>query len=198
MAANPIPYLSEDAYLAIERAAETKSEYHHGQMFAMSGGTNSHSRIGVNVCAEFRQALRGRGCGVTNSDLRLRIPKKGSYVYPDMMISCDEADSRSQSDSAENPILIAEVLSPSTELYDRGVKFGLYKTVESCREYLLISQSEPLVELFSRQLGGWLLTEARGVDASIRIESLGCEIPLAGIYENVTFLEPPPDSDPKA
>ena len=198
MAANPIPYLSEDAYLAIERAAETKSEYHHGQMFAMSGGTNSHSRIGGNLFAEFRQALRGRGCGVNNSDLRLPIPKKRSYVYPDLTVSCQESASQALADIGEKPILIAEVLSPGTELYDRGVKFGLYKTVESCREYLLISQSEPLVELFSRQVGGWFLTEARGVDASIRIESLGCEIPLAGIYENVTFPEPPPDSDPKA
>ena len=188
MASNPVPYLSEEEYLALDRAAEFRSEYHDGQMFAMAGGTDSHSTIGVNIAAEFREALRGKGCRPANSDLRLRIPRQRSYVYPDAMVLCGTAGQPARkNDIVDSPHLIVEVLSPSSEKFDRGAKFELYKPLDSCREYMLISQDEPRVELFSRQPGGWFPTEARGLEASIRIDSLGIGIPLAGIYENVAI-----------
>ena len=184
--------MSEAEYLAIERTAETRSEYHDGQMFAMAGGTEAHSAIGGNLFAEFRQALRGKTCGPRNSDLRVRIAKARSYVYPDVTVVCGGSAQRAGSkDIVDNPYLVAEVHSPSSERFDRGRKFDKYRTVESLREYLVISPTEPLVELFSRQPDDrWLLSVARGLDASIRIESLECEIPLAGIYENVAFPDP--------
>jgi Uma2 family endonuclease len=196
MAPAPVsPYLSEEEYLALDRAAEQRSEYYDGQMYAMAGGTGRHSKIGGNLFAEFRSRLRGNPCEPFNSGMRVRIPKTGSYVYADLALLCgEEARLASAGDIAENPILVAEVLSPSTERFDRGAKFDKYRTIDSLREYMLVSQDEPLVELFSRQPGNrWLLTIARGLDASIRIDSLHCEIPLAGIYENVAMdaAEPP-------
>ena len=180
----------------MDRAAEYRSEYHDGQMFAMSGGSNEHSKIGGNLYAEFRSALRGSGCEPNNSDMRLRIPGTRSYVYPDLLIRCGE-NARTPGDIADSPVLIAEVLSPSTELFDRGAKFRKYRTIESLREYVLVSQDEPLVEAFSRQQdGSWRLAITRGLDSSIRIDSLGCEIPLAGVYENVAIPEPADDEPP--
>ena len=196
MAANPIPFLSEEQYLALDREAEVRSEYHDGQMYAMSGGTAAHSMIGLNITAELRQALRGKPCRPVNNDLRVRIPKTRSYVYPDAMVLCGAADRLAgKNDIVDSPHLIVEVLSPSSEKFDRGAKFALYKTLASCHEYMLVSQDEPLVELFSRRPGGWFLTEAHGLDASIRIESLELAIPLAGIYERVALPEPPATED---
>ena len=193
MAANPIPYLSEEQYLALDRAAEIRSEYHDGQIYAVAGGTDAHATIGGNLFAEFREALRGKPCRPANNDLRLRIPKTHSYVYPDAMVLCGAADQRAgKNDIVDSPHLIVEVLSPSSEKFDRGAKFAMYKTLESCHEYMLVSQDEPLVELFSRRPGGWFLTEAQGLDASIHIESLEQSIPLAGIYERVEQPVPPP------
>jgi Uma2 family endonuclease len=195
MASSPQPFISEERYLALDRAAEVRSEYHDGQMFAMSGGTDAHATIGGNLFAEFRAALHGKPCRPSNSDLRLRIPRTRSYVYPDVMVLCREADQLAgQNDMVDSPHLIAEVISPSSEKFDRGAKFAMYKTIESLQEYMLISQDEPLVELFSRQPGGWFLTEARGLKSVIRIESLGLEIALSGIFERVAFPEPQPHS----
>lgn len=193
MVANPIPYLSEERYLALDRAAEVRSEYHEGQMYAMAGGSDAHATLGGNLFAEFRQALRGKPCRPVNNDLRVRIPKTASYVYPDAMVLCGAADQLAgKNDIADSPHLIVEVLSPSSEKFDRGAKFAMYKTLESCLEYMLVSQDQPLVELFSRRPGGWFLTEAHGLDSSIQIESLDLAIPLAGIYERVALPEAPP------
>ena len=161
-------------------------------MFARADGTEAHSTLGGNLFAEFRQALRGKNCRANNSDLRVRIAKARSYVYPDVTVVCGASALRAGSkDILEHPHLVAEVLSPSSERFDRGVKFGKYRTIKSLREYLVISPTEPLVELFSRQPDNrWLLSVASGLHASIRIESLECEIPLAGIYENVAFPDP--------
>jgi len=190
MASVQVPYLTEEQYLALDRAAEIRSEYHDGQMFAMSGGTRPHSTLKVNLCSEFRDALRHSDCVVNDSDLRLRVRQGRSYVYPDMTIYCPKNDppAPGPNDIAENPILIAEVLSPSTESYDRGFKFARYRTIESLRIYLLVSQTEPQVEMFTRQPNGdWLLSVVQGMEAKLRIECLGCTIPLAGIYEKVVF-----------
>ena len=195
MASIHVPYLTEEEYLALEREAVTKSEFHDGQMFALAGGTRAHSRIAVNLCVAFASALKDRDCSAENSDLRLHIPQRRSYVYPDLMISCgDEAGP--ENDVAERPVLVGEVLSPKTESYDRGAKFALYRTVDSLREYLLASQAEPLLELFSRQADGrWVLSEARGLEAVLRVDSLGFSIRLEDVYRRVKLLSAPATED---
>ena len=154
--------MTEADYLSLEREAAFKSEFHDGQMFAMAGGTRAHSRIAVNLCVAFGPALKDRDCSAENSDLRLHIPQRRSYVYPDLMISCGD-DAGPEKNVAERPVLVGEVLSPRTESYDRGAKFAMYRTIDSLREYLLVSQAEPLLELFSRQADGrWVLSETPG------------------------------------
>ena len=193
MGSKPVSFLSEEEYLALDRAAEVRSEYHGGQMFAMSGGTLLHSKIAVNLASEFSNALRGKDCDVFGSDTRVLIRKPRASVYPDLSVACGKLADETK-DILEVPALVAEVRSPSTEKFDRGAKFSKYRNIESLREYMLVSQDAPQVELFSRQASGaWLLTEARGLESSIRIESPGCEIPLAGIYYRVSLPTPEPE-----
>ena len=164
MASNPIPFLTEEQYLDLERKAEYKSEYHDGRIVAMSGGSFAHSQVAVNLTSEFRAALRGRDCKTLQSDLKVRIPQTRSYVYPDCLVVCGPPRFPvREKDVVENPILVAEVLSNSTEKIDRSRKFAKYRTIGSLRAYMLVSQFEPLVELFSRQPDGeWSLSIASG------------------------------------
>jgi Uma2 family endonuclease len=189
MSAHAQPHLTPEEYLEIERAAEFKSEYFNGRMYAMSGGSYPHVRIIGNLTGELHAALRKGPCAVNPNDLRLRVSLGGLYTYPDVTVVCGEpkfADGRK--DTLLNPAVIIEVLSPSTEAYDRGFKSTQYRTIESLQEYALVSQNEPRAELYRRQAGGgWLLTESAGLDSSIRFDSIGCQIALADIYEKVTF-----------
>jgi Uma2 family endonuclease len=191
MSAQPLPRLSPEEYLAIERAAEFRSELYDGVMYAMAGGSYPHSVIIGNLFGELRSALRKRGCFVVSNDLRLRVSPAKVYTYPDIMAGFDQprfADD--QKDTLLNPALVIEVLSPSTEAHDRGYKFAQYRQLESIREYVLVSQSEPRVERFERQADGrWVLSEHVGIDAVCRFESVDCDVPLADIYENVVFDE---------
>ena len=154
----------------------------------MSGGSYQHGQI-IGTYYELHTALKRRPCSVVPNDLRLRVSPDGLYTYPDVIVICGEprfADD--QSDTLLNPALIVEVLSPSTEAYDRGFKSAQYRTVESLEEYALVSQAEPRVEVFRRQPGGhWLLSEAVGIEAVCHFESLDCAVPLAEIYAKVTF-----------
>ena len=152
MPAQPLPRITPEEYLAADRAAEFKSEFYNGQMYAMAGGKAAHSAIIGNLTAGLHQALRDRPCVVYPTELRLRVSPTGWYTYPDIMVVCDEprfADE--QNDTLLNPTLIVEVLSPSTEAHDRGFKFAQYRKLDSLREYVLVSQSEPRVERFVRQ-----------------------------------------------
>jgi Uma2 family endonuclease len=189
MSAHAQPRLTPEEYLEIERAADFKSEYYNGHMYAMSGGSYPHVRIIVNLTGDLHTALKKGSCQVISNDLRLRVSPGGLYTYPDVSVVCGElkfADGRK--DTFANPALIIEVLSPSTEAYDRGFKSTQYRTIESIEEYALVSQNEPRVEIFRRQpAGGWLLTESAGLESACRFESLGCQIALADIYERVTF-----------
>jgi Uma2 family endonuclease len=189
MSAQPQAHLTPEQYLAIERAAETRSEYYDGRMYAMSGGSYNHVRIIGNLAFELRNALKQRACEVVTSDLRLRVSPSGLYTYPDVTVVCGEPKfADDQRDTLLNPAFIAEVLSPSTEAYDRGFKSAQYRKLESLQEYALISQAEPRVEVFRRQPGGgWLLSESAGLDATCRIDCLECRIALAEIYGKVTF-----------
>ena len=196
MAAQAIPLLTVDQYLEIERAAETKSEFHNGRMFAMSGGTVRHSRIGVSFASALVVALKGGPCGVNSNDLRIRAGR--IHTYPDVSVVCGEPKlADNYKDTLLNPTLVVEVLSPSTEAYDRGFKFSQYRDIESLQEYILVSQAEPRIEVFRRQPSGeWLLSEAVGMDAHIRFQSVDCEIALADVYDKVTFDNPMPSEHP--
>ena len=189
MSAQPQPHLTPEQYLEAERAAEFRHEYYNGQTYAMSGGSYQHFQIIGNITAELHARLKKRPCAVGSSDLRLRVSPDGLYTYPDVIVICGDprfADDRH--DTLLNPAFIVEVLSPSTEAYDRGFKSAQYRTVESIEEYALVSQTEPRIEVFRRQPGGhWLLSEAVGIDAICHFESLDCAVPLAEIYAKVAF-----------
>lgn len=196
MSAQPIARITPEQYLESERKAEFRHEYFDGEVFAMSGGTFPHGIIILNLAAEFRHSLKERSCVVTSSDVRLRVGSGRMYAYPDILIVCgDPRFADEQKDTLLNPTLIVEVLSPSTEAYDRGLKFRQYRTIESFQEYVLVSQYEPRIERFRRQSAGdWLLTECTGLRAACRFESVSCEIPMSEIYRNVVFSEESPET----
>lgn len=197
MAAQHIPRLSPTQYLEIERAADFKSEYYRGEMFAVSGGTYAHALIGNNFSAELRSALKGHSCSAVGSDLRIRTGERGLYTYPDATVICGEpefADGRK--DTLANPFLIVQVLSKSTEAHDRGLKFAEYRLIDSLREYVLVSQTEPRVETFLRQPGGeWIMTEFVGFESLCILRSLEITIPLAEIYARVPPAALAPSSE---
>jgi Uma2 family endonuclease len=189
MSAQPQPRLFPEEYLAIERAAEFKSEYYDGHMCARAGGSLLHSLIAANLTGELRQRLKQKSCRVFTADLRLRVSAQRLYTYPDVTVVCGEPKpADDQKGTLVNPAMIVEVLSPSTEAHDRGFKFAQYKDIESLQEYALVSQSEAYVEIYRRQSDGtWLYSYATGLDSIARFTGLGCDIPLSEIYYQVSF-----------
>jgi Uma2 family endonuclease len=181
--------LSAAEYLAIERAAEFKSEFFDGEMFAMAGGSPMHSMIATNLASEVRSRLKGRPCVPFNSDLRLKIIATGLYTYPDLSVVCGPLEfADGQDDVIVNPTLLAEVLSDSTESYDRGKKFEHYRRIPTLREYLLVSQREPRLEQFVRgEAGEWRLREAAGLEAQMELPSLQITLPVAEVFAHVKF-----------
>lgn len=188
MAAEP-NQLSVQEYLRLERLAETRNEYLDGQMVAMTGGTLRHGFIVGNLVGELKRQLKGRFCRVAPNDLRVRIPSANVYTYPDVVVVCGEPSLEDQyADTLLNPTLLVEVLSPSTEAYDRGKKLKWYQSLESLSEYLLVSQSSPRIEQFVRQQDGrWLFAAAEGLDAVLPLPSIQAELVLAEIYESIVF-----------
>lgn len=180
--------VSEDEYLERERRAGSKSELINGQMVAMAGGSPRHNAIAVNVAAELRGRLAGRGCVVFNSDQRVHVPATGLYTYPDVSVSCDGPRFHAKDrDTLINPKLIVEVLSEATEAYDRGAKFAHYRSIPSLEEYILVSQAPPRVEHYRRvQPRQWLLTELEGEEANV--PALGVELPLRALYAGLELL----------
>lgn len=192
MSAHPLPRITAEQYLAMERAAEFKSEYFEGQVDAMSGGTYPHATIILNVGGELRQELKKRPCTVTPGEVRLRVSPGGLYTYPDVMVVCGEAQfADDQKDTLLNPTLIVEVLSKSTEAHDRGFKFAQYRKLDSLRTYVLVSSGEPRVETFDLRAETWVFSESVGMDAVCPFESLDCQILLSDIFHRVTFGEEP-------
>lgn len=190
MSAQPQPRLTPEQYLELERAArDVRSEYYNGRMYAMSGGTHAHAIVIGNLARELGNALKNGPCVVTTSDMRVRVKKTNLYTYPDIVVVCDPPQyGDGRHDTILNPALIIEVLSPSTEAYDRGFKFAQYRALESLQEYALVSQSEPRIEVFRRQPSGdWLLSESAGMDAVCRFDSVGCNVAVRDIYDKVTF-----------
>ena len=185
-------------YLAMEELARDKHEFHEGEILAMSGGTFQASRIAINLGAVLVSRLRGKPCVPVESNMRVRIGRKLNYVYPDASIVCGppafDEDDRKQT-TILNPRVVFEVLSESTEAYDRGRKFSLYREVESMEEYVLLSQGEPLIETFRRHSdGNWQITSHRGIEAIAPLASVRIELPLAEVYAGIEF--PPPAAEP--
>jgi len=179
-----------DTYLAAERVAETKHELWGGEVFAMAGASFAHNKIVANVVAELRDRLRARPCDVLPSDLRVFIPAKPGIVYPDITVVCAEPRFRDgERDVLLNPTLVVEVLSEGTERFDRGDKFAGYRSVESIRQVVLVSQVARRVEVYSRaDAGRWMMEEtiAEGV---VRLEAIDCEVALDEVYLKVLEAE---------
>lgn len=195
MAAQPQPLLTPEQYLKLERAAELRHEYYKGSMYAMPGGTYNHARISANLISALIGALESTDCEVSSSDLRIRVSHDGLYTYPDVSVACSQPHfADDEADTLTNPVLIGEVLSPSSESYDRGFKFAQYRQIPSVEEYLLVSQFEPCVELFRRHESGrhWMFSDYVGMDAALQLTSIGCEIRLADIYVKIVFKPVPP------
>jgi Uma2 family endonuclease len=186
--------LTPQEYLAIERAAEFKSEFFDGEMFAMAVISKDHSRITVNLTGGFHAAIRGKDCDLFSSDLRVKVSANGLYTYPDLTIVCGPVDVEDeQADVLLNPTLIIEVLSPGTERYDRGKKFDLYRELDSLKEYVLVSQDQYRVEQFLRGNGSeWGYRVAFKEDDIVEFPSVGCSISLKDIYARVVF---PPEQE---
>jgi Uma2 family endonuclease len=158
-------------------------------MFAMSGGSNSHSLIKVNLARELSTRLKGTACVLYDSDMRLKVPASGLYTYPDFSVACGRIQFEDEhKDILLNPTVIVEVLSDSTEAYDRGKKFELFRQLPSLREYLLVHQSQPRVEHYIWQSGGeWLLREIVGLKSKISLASIGITAKMAEVYYNIQF-----------
>jgi Uma2 family endonuclease len=183
-------------YLAMERASREKHSFFRGEIFAMSGGSRRHSLLAANVVGELREALRDRPCEVHTSDMRVKVQAAGLYTYPDVSALCGLPKFEDEhEDTLLNLALIVEVLSESTESYDRGKKFESYRLLSSLGDYVLVSQDEVLVEHFARQAdGSWLLRELRAGDV-LKLATLGCEAAVDEIYLKVfakVGLEPSP------
>jgi Uma2 family endonuclease len=180
------PYTPEE-YLALERKAEYRSEYFAGEIFVMSGASERHNLIVGNVFATLHTQLRNRPCRVYASDMRVKVNPTGLYTYPDIVALCGEPQfDDEQKDILLNPAVIIEVLSPSTEAYDRGEKFAHYRQLSSVAEYVLISQEKPHVEHFVRQPDNqWLLSETSDLHDAVQLPSINCALALDEVYEKV-------------
>ncbi|HEY4002021.1 MAG TPA: Uma2 family endonuclease [Candidatus Xenobia bacterium] len=181
--------LTAEEYLEIERKAEHKSEFYDGQMFAMSGASEPHESIKTNVVTALAIQFKARPCRVYSSDLRVKVSPTGLYTYPDIVAVCGERRFEDgQLDTLLNPSAIIEVLSPSTEAYDRGRKFDHYRTVESIQDYVVIAQDRVSIEHFARQLGGsWVLRAYDRPDEMLELPELGIRVLLVEIYDGVAF-----------
>jgi len=183
MATAPVPRITEEEYLRLERAAVTKSEFVGGEIFAMSGGSLKHSMLAMKWAVELGLQLRGRNCTVLSSDAKVRTARTGSYVYPDLSVVCGNLQThKSADDILTNPVVIIEVLSPSTEDYDRGKKFELYREIDSLQDYILVHCGSLHVETFTRQPSGWLFREYQDAESTVPIASIACAVRLGDVY----------------
>lgn len=191
MSALEKPFSTPEEYLEQERKADHKSEYYGGQIFAISGGTVRHGIIGGNVFGLLWTQLGGGSCTTLNSDIKVKVSATGLFTYPDVSVVCGEIKYHDETeDVVENPVLAVEVLSPSTQNYDRGEKFLHYQSVDSLMDHLLVSQDVMRVEQFTRQGDDqWLLTVYHGPEAVVKIASVGCELRLPDVYRTVKISD---------
>lgn len=185
MSSQPTSFLTPEQYLEIENKADRKSEYCNGQMYAMAGASPRHVRLVTNIVYATEGRLRKRGCGAYAMDLRLRVRDTELYTYPDIMIVCGKpAISDTDPQAILNPIVIFEVISPSTEAWDRGEKFAHYRGIPSLREYLMVAQDRTRVEQYTRQADGitWTFTDTSDLAGVVRLSSVDCDLPVSEIY----------------
>jgi Uma2 family endonuclease len=187
MAALPHFAISPEEYLALERAAEFKSEYYDGHAYVLAGATEKHNNIAAKLVAEIHARLKGRRCKVYTNDLKVRVPSLRKFFYPDVLVVCGAIQFHDEErDVILNPVLIIEVLSDSAAAYDRGRKFQAYQQIPSLLEYVLVAQDDFVVETFLRgEDGGWRYFKTEGLENEVALASLDCRIPLADIYDKV-------------
>lgn len=192
----PIRRCTAEEYLRFESEAEERHQFYQGEIFAMAWGSPQHSLVIANVSGELRARLKGKPCRVYDPNLRVRIARTTLYTYPDATVVCgdlqfDPLDKKKH--TVINPSLIIEVLSPTTEAWDRGGKFANYRRIDSLKEYVLIGSETPSVETFLRQADGtWLYASVTGTEGTAQLQSLAIEVPIKEIYAGVTF---PPAED---
>jgi Uma2 family endonuclease len=175
-----------EEYFALEERSKVRHEYVDGEVFAMAGGSKTHNVLIQNATSKIRVALRGKGCEIFSSDVRLEAKERFYYTYPDIVVTCDPADHLDPY-SVRHPVIIAEVQSPSTSEYDRSTKFENYQKLPSLRHYLLISQVAWTVEWFRRdEAGQWIYTLLNGPDATLEIPDMGLVLPLHELYEDTS------------
>jgi Uma2 family endonuclease len=188
MTAQPKRYITEQEYIEFERASAIKHEYYDGHTYAMTGASISHNLIAGNTLASLHGQLRRKPCQIFSSDMRVKVRQTGLNTYPDLVIICGEPQFTDDVlDTLINPLVLIEILSPSTERYDRGMKFQNYRTIETLQDYILIAQDHYHIEYYTRQNDGqWLFQEAIGLDSHIAIQSIECTLTLEDVYEKVT------------
>lgn len=176
-------------YLELERKSEIRSEYIAGRIFVMSGASRRHNLIAVNLSREVSSQLRGKPCEAYVSDMRVKVAPTGMYTYPDIVAVCDEPRFEdAQVDTLLNPTVIVEVLSESTEAYDRGERFAHYRRLETLREYVLVAQDKVRIEHYRRREGEeWVLSEVSDPASTLHLPSIDCHVGVGAIYEKVEF-----------
>ncbi len=185
-------YISPEEYLATERESLERHEYFDGEIFQMSGASLKHAEITGNIGASLHTQLKGRNCRALQTDMRVHIPKTGLFTYPDVLVVCGKPELLPDAhlDTLTNPLLIVEVLSASTEGYDKGVKFDNYRSLESLREYVLVSQDSKRVIRYTKQSdGSWNLMDFIGDKTEIELISIECSLTMDDIYDKVDFEE---------
>lgn len=188
-------YLTPEEYITLERKAipdaeAVRSEYINGEIINMPGASFAHNLITNNISGELRARLKGSQYAVFANDMRISIPTARSYFYPDVGVVCEEPRFEDDVfDTLLNPVVIVEVLSPSTEAYDRGEKFAYYRQITPLQEYILVSQDQIRIEHYYRQERQWIFTDFEKHDEILLLPSIQCELPLQEIYERVTFSE---------
>ncbi len=189
MSTVPKHFVTPEEYLHREQSAEFRSEYFRGEMFAMAGASANHNLIVLNAGASLREQLRKKPCRVYPSDLKLRIEATGLYTYPDLSVVCGEPQLESTGgDVLLNPVVLVEVLSDSTEAYDRGKKFEHYRTIPSLKHYVLVAQDRHSIDCFSRKPdGSWVLTSCQSLVEKVELEAIDCQLTAAEVFDKVVF-----------
>lgn len=185
-----LPRLNADEYLVLERRSDAKHELVDGELVAMTGATINHNRVTFETGRHLGNQLGGRGCEVFTQDMRVRIPGLDSYFYPDVVVACGGARTEDEhADTLLNPIVLIEVRSPATALYDRTTKLAAYSRIPTLKDYLLVAQDRPQIEHYARldSTSDWDITIASGLDAVLEITSIDCRLTLAEIYRRVTW-----------
>ena len=191
MVAQQRQFITQDAYLAMEREAFEKSEYFEGQLYPMVGATKEHNRIRENLSIEIGYFLKGKSCQSFSSNYRVHIPRNGLYAYPDLIVVCDEPELLDNKfDTLLNPTVLIEILSKSTRGYDKNAKFALYRDLSSLREYLLVDSRWVKIEVWQKSTDGiWSLAkETDQSDDMIELETINLSLSLRTIYDRIPGL----------